>query len=410
MGNVIAIGGTQQSIPFVLPSLSANEKQASKFARMLSLILAASILAIVLPTMSRADDSHALTELFTTTAFSGSWSVFSKFNWLGKLLNFFISAFCLIGLVLTVFRVTITLLYKSAETLFDQVHDLKSKGKGQKFFGIQSMGRELFNGNYGTGLDVIIGFVLSLLPDIKAYSDYNPDKPAYNLEESDTITTYLLKISLPTIMTILFFSLGFSGTLWQAYGNVVDAMAVAAEKVVQVDLAGYVNKALNAAAFYQFSFNTKDPWGKFQHSVATSIYNRMLLKSTSLDTATIQTIGSNIETWVKKNVQMSTINNNLNMQKTSRKITEKDTSAAVNLTSTVDVNSNRQNLGSGSCVSLVTSIGTFGVQADKAYYVHVTITKKANADETNYFSTAKSGNSNNNSPSSLNKDTKINTN
>ena len=52
----------------------------------------------------------------------------------------------------------------------------------------------------------------------------------------------------------------------------------------------------------------------------------MLLKSTSLDTATIQTIGSNIETWVKKNVQMSTINNNLNMQKTSRKITEKDTS------------------------------------------------------------------------------------
>ena len=96
---------------------------------------------------------------------------------------------------------------------------------------------------------VIIGFVLSLLPDIKAYSDYNPDKPAYNLEESDTITTYLLKISLPTIMTILFFSLGFSGTLWQAYGNVVDAMAVAAEKVVQVDLAGYVNKALNSISF-----------------------------------------------------------------------------------------------------------------------------------------------------------------
>ena len=38
--------------------------------------------------------NEALTEIFKTAAFSGSWDVFTKFNWLGALLQFIISAFC----------------------------------------------------------------------------------------------------------------------------------------------------------------------------------------------------------------------------------------------------------------------------------------------------------------------------
>lgn len=384
--------GAPESTAFSMPTFTANEKQASKFCKVLAVTLALIVLACTIPVFSHADSEHALTELFTTTAFSGSWAVFSKFNWLGKLLNFFITMFCLLGLVLTVFRITITLLYKSNEAIFDQIHDLKSHGKGNKFFGIPAIGQELFQGNYGTGLDVIVGFVLSLAPDVKAYSDYNPDKPMYNLEESDTITTYILKISIPTIMTILFFTLGFSGTLWQAYGNVVDALAVAAKKVVQVDLAGYVNKALNAGAYYSFAFDTSNEFGAFQEDLAKNIYNKMLLKMEDIDTASMQRVGSSIEQWVNKNVTIDVIDKKLNAMSTSKTL-KQDLGAAANLTQTVDVNTTAEDVGkSSTCVSFSPNIGTFGVTSNKQYYVHVTITKKANADETQYFAVGKGGN------------------
>ena len=49
---------------------------------------------------------HELTDLFYTQAFSGAWSVFSKFNWLGWLMQFIISAFCLIGIFLTMYVIS----------------------------------------------------------------------------------------------------------------------------------------------------------------------------------------------------------------------------------------------------------------------------------------------------------------
>ena len=189
----------------------SNVKQQRKFRVILLAYLAIVCIAVIAPTFSAADN-EALTDLFTTAAFTGSWEVFSKFNFIGKISNFLISAFCLLGLILTVMRVMITLLYKSSESLFDQVYELKGKGKGQKFFGLPTIGREVFNGNYGVGADAFIGFILALCPNVKAYSDYNPEKPVYNLSPDDTITTYFLKISIPTIMTVFFFTIGFDGT------------------------------------------------------------------------------------------------------------------------------------------------------------------------------------------------------
>lgn len=208
------------------------------------------LMAVVFPTVVNAAEGKELTDLFYTTAFSGSWEVFSKFNWLGNLLNFCISAFSLIGLVFVVLRFTITILYKANESLFDRVYELKGKGQGTGFFGIPTMGKELVSGNYGVGADVIIGFVLSLLPNVKEYSDYNPNKTSFNLKEDDTLTTYVLKMSMPTIMTIFFFSIGYNGTLWKAYGNVVNGMATAANGFLDVNLANYVDKALNVGSYY----------------------------------------------------------------------------------------------------------------------------------------------------------------
>lgn len=148
-----------------------SERQLKKFRNLLLVYVALVCAALVVPRFSSAEDN--LMDLFTTTAFTGSWEVFSKFNFVGKISNFLISAFCLLGLTLTVVRIVITLLYKSSESLFDRVYELKQCGKGQNFFGVPAMGKAVYSGNYGVGADALIGFILALCPNVKAYSDYN---------------------------------------------------------------------------------------------------------------------------------------------------------------------------------------------------------------------------------------------
>ena len=118
--------------------------------------------------------SGSLTDLFYTSAFSGSWSVFSKFNWLGFLLNFVITAFCLIGLMLVCYQRLVTLLYLSSRSLFDRIHEIKTAGKGGKILGLPGIIKDtISSANHGTGIDAIISFGLSLMPDVYAYSDYS---------------------------------------------------------------------------------------------------------------------------------------------------------------------------------------------------------------------------------------------
>lgn len=282
----------------------ANEKARRVATWLAALYTTALLAAVTFPRLSLADDEHKLTELFETTAFAGSWEVFSKFDWLGNALNFLISTFCLFGLVLVVVRFTLTILYKSNENIFDRVYELKQTGKGQNFAGIPSMFKEVFNGNYGTGFDVLLGFGLSLCPNVKQYSDYNPEKMAFNLKEDDTVTTYVLKMSLPTIMTIFFFSLGFNGTLWKAYGNVVDAMAVAAENVCDVKLAQIVDNAMNTSLYYQFNFKDGTNFGSVLQDAAKKTYSRLLMKTvTDQDPSVYKDLGSQIETRFKEDIK-----------------------------------------------------------------------------------------------------------
>ena len=332
-----------------------------------------------------AAEGSELTDLFQTSAFTGSWEVFSKFNWLGKILNFLISMFCLIGLMMIAFRLIITLLYKSNEALFDRVYDLKQGQDG--LFAIKDQFTNMFKGggNYGVGLDAIVGFVLSLLPNIKAYSDYNPEKMLYNLAEDDTMTTYVLKISLPTIFAIFFFAIGFNGTLLQGYGSVANAMAKGAKKLVEVDLANSVEKVMSAGAYYQFSFDTSNDLGKLQSSTAKNLYNKLLLRMDSITTANMQSV-SKVQTKVKETICV----NNLNAANTDngKKIVENQTETykrAKNYTVSVFINSNAKVSGSNDHTCTLGDLGVTQAKEEDADTVHILIKKKADADETDYF-------------------------
>ncbi len=360
-----------------------NEEAGRSFKKLVALYVTLVVAVCIVPAVSQASD---LTDLFTTVAFSGSWEVFAKFNWLGKALQFLISTFCLLGIVLTVVRVTITILYKSSESIFDRVHEIHTRAQGNQFFGLPTAIKEVAGGNFGTGADAIVGFLFFLMPDIVVYSDYNPDRMAYNLQKDDTLTTYFLKISLPTIFTIFFFAIGFNGVLWQAYGNVVDALATVAKKAVDVDLAAYVNKALNAGAYYQFSLDDGTEVGAFKEKIAKSLYNRMLLKMDDLSTSQMQTVGSSIQSWVDNQVTAGDIDSHLNVDAGSRKVAEDD-SAVKNFTYNVEINSNSTAPEGKGVYHRVVPIGDLGVSVsgDVNYYVHLIISKNPNADETRYF-------------------------
>lgn len=171
--------------------------------------------------LAKADN---LLDLFDSYAFRGSLKTIDKFNWVGKLMSYIISVFSMLGLFLICYQRLISLLYLAGRNTFDTVHEIKSSlsgGSGRDAFGIRSMFTNAMQGGgqYGTGLDAIVGFLLSLLPDVKKYSDYNPERMAYNVQEEDSCTTYMLKTAIPTIMLIFFFAMGYNGTLWQGFGD-----------------------------------------------------------------------------------------------------------------------------------------------------------------------------------------------
>ena len=84
---------------------------------------------------------HELTDLF-----------FSKFNWLGWLMQLIISTFCLIGIFLTMYQMLVTLLYLSSRTSFDRIHEIKNAGKGGKILGLPNLFKDtIVTANNGTG-------------------------------------------------------------------------------------------------------------------------------------------------------------------------------------------------------------------------------------------------------------------
>lgn len=335
-----------------------------------------------------ASGVQSLTDLFYMKAFSGSTEVLAKMNWVGALMSAIISVFCFLGLFLICFRVIITLMYLSGRNVFDTVHDIKSKSTG-KALGIPALVKSSMNSDYGSGLDAIISFFLGLLPDIKSYSDYADGRMRYNLSEEDSATTYLLKISIPTVMMIFFLSIGWSGTLWQMYGVVVDAMSVAAQRFTDTRLDQIVDRALNADSYYQFGFPST-ALGKFQKKLASSMYSKCLQKTYNLDSMDTQNMGRNIETWVSKNITPDYLASAC-FPNSSTATNESDAS---NFNYSVVVNaantgrsdtSGNSSKNTGEWTLPGSTFGLADGATDNPLFIHVFVSRKQNANSTNYF-------------------------
>lgn len=256
-----------------------------------------------------ATDNDGLTSLFKTDAFKGSMEVIKKANWVGVALQWCISIFSLVALVSIAWQKIATLLYLAARPTFDRVHELKSDSMNQKFFGVPDMFGKMINSKNGTGIDALVFFLLGLLPDLKEYCEYSENARKYNnLEETDGVTQFMLKTALPTILMIFFFSMGYNGTLMQAYGNVADALGYVAERFVSIQLDDQLAKLTNKQKNYTFGYNTSSKLGASKQATAKKMYSTAISAyvkqapsgSKSLSETELATLGQNIEKIVNK--------------------------------------------------------------------------------------------------------------
>lgn len=363
-----------------------------------------------------------LLDLFDSYAFRGSLKTIDKFNWVGKLMSYIISVFSMIGLFLVCYQRLISLLYLAGRNTFDTVHEIKSSlsgGSGRDAFGIRSMFTNAMQGGgqYGTGLDAIVGFLLSLLPDVKKYSDYNPERMAFNVQEDDSCTTYMLKTAIPTIMMIFFFAMGYNGTLWQGYGVIVDAMGTAADQLVSADLNSIVSTAMNTGKAYKFSWDASDSdYGDFMQDMVKAVYKQALKNGRDYTSDTQQSVGSYVDSifltgkgYNKSDMKLykGSTNKTISIGKGKGSIfTDADTLAkaignttgfkgeddAKNLTYTVISNSTKDSYKISNAVELVISAYDVGLNSSaNGNYIHVTISRKKNSDETMYWHKADDG-------------------
>ena len=369
--------------------------------------------------LAKADN---LLDLFDSYVFRGSLKTIDKFNWVGKLMSYIISVFSMLGLFLICYQRLISLLYLAGRNTFDTVHEIKSSlsgGSGRDAFGIRSMFTNAMQGGgqYGTGLDAIVGFLLSLLPDVKKYSDYNPERMAYNVQEEDSCTTYMLKTAIPTIMLIFFFAMGYNGTLWQGFGVIVDAMGTAAEQLVATDLNSIVSTAMNTGKAYKFSWDASgSDYGNFMQDMVKAVYKQALKNGKDYTSDTQQSVGSYVDSIFLTGKGYSKSDMKLYKGSTNEKIsigkgkgsifTDADTLAkaignttgfkgeddAKNLTYTVISNSTKDSYKISNAVEVVISAYDVGLNSSaNGNYIHVTISRKKNSDETMYWHKADDG-------------------
>lgn len=334
-----------------------------------SLVLLVIMLFVPVVALASAPD---LTEIFSTKAFQGSWEVIYQFNWLGAIMNYIISFFCLLGLMLIMYSRMVTLLYLSSRNTWDNVHDIKESSKGP-FLGFPALFQNTMQSNYGSGLDAFVSFFLGLLPDVKKYSDYNPDNMAKGtLNDDDNALNYILKTAIPTITLMFFLSIGFSGTLARSYGTVVSAMARFADNVVSQNLDQYVDEIFQVGNTPDSTLKDGTAFGDFRYKTNRQVYSKCLQVIGVADQETKDALMTACEQAVSTNITADTVSGMLGTT------ISKDNDWK-NIKANVVLSTNAQ--GSANAIVIPVSDILNGANTDK--YIHITF-KKTGTQE-NYF-------------------------
>lgn len=331
----------------------------------------------------------SFTDILDTPSFAGTWEWVNKFDFIGGILQFVITAVCVFGLVGIIFRVMMSLLYLSNRTLFNEIHEIKQMGvqngeSGVKgAFGMLPMWKDVAQGHRGSGVDAIVAWVFTLLPDIKKYSDYSEDAKGYsNLDaETDSVGRYMLNTFIPVVLLIFFFTMGFNGTLVKAYGTVVDGMSVVADRLVNINLEGAVARAIDSGENYSFAFDSGNTQlGDLQQKVANSMYLQILGRTAELDNNYKNAVGKAIDSFVNENITIEKVEGYIKqtlseVQQENVSIKADDDLRGVKFD--IIINTTEKNMSGGKELGLDVPISQFVTDAGGAseYFMHLVFTK-----------------------------------
>lgn len=295
-------------------------KNIKKVGMMLG-VFALMVLSTALPVLAATGEFSTgsdFTQIFQTKGFVGNAEILTKLSFVSALVSDIISICGFIGVSLTVIRLMLSLLYLSNPVIFDEIDELKQaslsvsgvnkeSAKSLAGYFLLPGGSNTFSKAKGGIFDTIVYFLLSHMPNVKNYSDFK--EGSENSMDKTNITAYVLKVSPKIIMQIFFFSIAWNGVLMQAYGSVVDAMGVAAERVVTDDFSVFVNNALNSGLGHSFPYITGTDSDKFKASVAKSVYNKATqqLQASQRSQKNYDLIGAYIEQHIVKEMDEATL-------------------------------------------------------------------------------------------------------
>lgn len=248
-------------------------------------------------------DGNNLTDLFDTEAFRGSWNVFNKFNWIGGILNFIISAICFFIMFSSCLSTITTVGYFALRPFWDTVDEVKKSHMNQKFMGVGGYFEDAFMGKHSSGMDSIFSLLYVFVPNIKAWSEMNDEHlSSSGLTAEENIFSWFLKTGLNKIIIITMASMGFNGTLMKAYAMVADGVGAAAEHVVNYQLDETIDNIFTSGENFKFSLDDGTAKGKLQQKVAEDIYRVVIKEGQVKDAQRKQKLGSSIQTSIKKEI------------------------------------------------------------------------------------------------------------
>lgn len=335
-----------------------------------------------------------LSDIVDTEAFQGSARWLDKFNFIGGILNFIITAVCFIGLVTVVFQMLLTVLYFGNRSFWDNTHDIKTQNAGSQLFGkatpfgLGGYLKEFVMPTKTSGLDSIFALIYIVIPDIKEYSEMGSNRDS-KLNDDDSITTWLLKTSGKKIILLLLLSMGWNGSLMKCYMMIVDGLGVAANRVASYNSEALVNNILNAGDNFDFTLGSSGKGADVvQGEVASKMYKAVLaeLGDENQSRDIKQTVGKNIESIVASQMNAESIRQSLvagGYIEESYELTDGDWKSVK--ASIVSSSSSNTDMGRIS-VDMNNIVGSYkGSYLNKTMYMNIQFSLKTKAPVHNYL-------------------------